>query len=132
MNAASDVGWSTDTNGTGHRRVRSGLFGPKRGSRLEKTSVRSNVVPIAPAMLHAKRRAPDAALLEAVRSEIARCVRDGAILRIATAATRISRNFSGGPPPNTIATMLLQAGIAASVAMEIEMPEGSSRRRLME
>ena len=61
---------------------------------------------------------------EEVRREVARCVTENAILRIAPAATRITADHMGaGFSVNTVASMLLEAGISAAVPIEIEMPE---------
>ncbi len=63
-------------------------------------------------------------LLEQIRGEVARCVRDQTILRTSSAARRVSHQIGPGTSLNAIAAMLLEAGIAAAVAVEIEMPEG--------
>jgi len=61
---------------------------------------------------------------EAVQREVARCVNENVILRIAPAANRIrARNLGGGYSANKVASMLLEAGIDAAVPIEIEMPE---------
>lgn len=74
------------------------------------------------------------AIHEAVQREVARCVNENAILRIAPAANRISaRNLGGGYSANKVASMLLAAGIDAAVPIEIEMPEpvrNAPRRRV--
>jgi hypothetical protein len=62
-----------------------------------------------------------------VRREVARCIAERAILRVAPAAERIAADHSNsGFSPNVIASMLLKAGVSAAVPMEIDMP---GRRR---
>lgn len=62
-------------------------------------------------------------LLEEVRREVARCVRDNSILRMSSAAQRVSQRIGADVPLTAIASLLLEAGIAAYVAVEIETPD---------
>ena len=61
---------------------------------------------------------------EEVRREVARCVSENLILRIAPAANRITAGrLANGFSVNMVASLLLEAGISAAVPIEIEMPE---------
>ena len=61
---------------------------------------------------------------EEVRREVARCVSENAILRIAPVAARITAGHSAdGFSIGMIATLLLEAGISAAVPIEIEVPD---------
>jgi hypothetical protein len=65
---------------------------------------------------------------EEVRREVARCVSEKAILRIAPVATRITADHMGaGISVNAIASMLLEAGISAAVPIEIETPDHAAK-----
>jgi hypothetical protein len=64
-----------------------------------------------------------------IRQEVARCAAEKAILRIAPVATRIAADHvDSGVSVNEIASRLLEAGIAAAVPLEIEMPDASPRK----
>ena len=61
---------------------------------------------------------------EEVRREVARCISENLILRIAPAAVRITAgHLANGFSVNMIASLLLEAGISAAVPIEMEMPE---------
>jgi hypothetical protein len=64
-----------------------------------------------------------------IRQEVARCVAEKAILRIAPAATRIAAgHIDSGVSVNEVASRLLEAGISAAVPLEIEMPDASRKK----
>lgn len=61
---------------------------------------------------------------EEVRREVARCVSENVILRIAPVAARIiAGHLANGLSVNMIASMLLEAGISAAVPIEIDTPD---------
>lgn len=57
---------------------------------------------------------------EDVRREVARCIGQNAILRVAPVAVRIAAGPHCPLTANSVALMLMQAGAAAAVPMEIE------------
>jgi hypothetical protein len=64
-----------------------------------------------------------------IRHEVARCVAERAILRIAPAATRIAANHvDSGVSVNEVASRLLEVGISAAVPLEIEMPDAAPEK----
>jgi hypothetical protein len=65
-----------------------------------------------------------------VRRAVARCIPRGEILRTGEIATQIAAIHKGeGVSTKTIADLLLQAGIAAGVPIEIETPKKASVQR---
>ena len=67
---------------------------------------------------------------EEIRREVARCIGQNTILRIAPAAMRIAARQRCSFTPASIALMLMRAGMAAAVPMEIETPgKGGPRVR---
>ena len=69
---------------------------------------------------------------EEVRREVARCISENLILRIAPAATRITAgHLANGFSVNMIASLLLEAGMSAAVPIEMEMPEPAGRAAIL-
>jgi hypothetical protein len=66
-----------------------------------------------------------------VRREVARCVTENIVLRIAPAAARIAADRPhSGLSAAKVASMLLEAGISAAVPIEIDTPEDRESAQL--